>query len=47
MLLYVDANFASSYALVAFVSLLEKGITFDIEALDLATHANQGPANYN
>ncbi len=42
MLLYVDANFASPYALVAFVSLLEKGLTFDIEALDLAAHANQG-----
>ena len=40
MLLYVDANFASPYALVAFVSLLEKGLTFDIEALDLAAHAN-------
>jgi hypothetical protein len=27
MLLYVDANFASPYALVAFVGLLEKGPT--------------------
>jgi len=43
MLLYVDANFASPYALVAFVSLLEKGLTFDIEALDLAARANRGP----
>jgi glutathione S-transferase len=43
MLLYVDANFASPYALVAFVSLLEKGLTFDIEALDLAAHANHDP----
>jgi glutathione S-transferase len=42
MLLYVDANFASPYALVAFVSLLEKGQTFDIEVLDLAAHANEG-----
>ncbi len=42
MLLYVDANFASPYALVSFVSLLEKGLAFDIEALDLVAHANQG-----
>jgi glutathione S-transferase len=44
MLLYVDSNFASPYALVAFVSLLEKGLTFDIEALDLSANANQEPA---
>lgn len=44
MLLYVDANFASPYALVAFVSLLEKGLTFDIEALDLSAKANQEAA---
>jgi glutathione S-transferase len=44
MLLYVDANFASPYALVAFVSLLEKGLTFDIETLDLSVKANQEPA---
>ena len=44
MLLYVDANFASPYALVAFVSLLEKGVTFDIETLDLAAKANQEAA---
>jgi glutathione S-transferase len=43
MLLYVDANFASPYALVAFVSLIEKGLEFEIEALDLATHANHDP----
>ena len=41
MLLYVDANFASPYAFVAFVSLLEKGLTFDIESVDLAARANQ------
>src|SRR5580704_14417776 len=41
MLLYVDRNFASPYALVAFVSLLEKGLKFDIETLDLAVKANQ------
>jgi glutathione S-transferase len=43
MRLYVDANFASPYALVAFVSLIEKGLEFDIEALDLAVHANHDP----
>lgn len=41
MLLYVDANFASPYALVAYVSLLEKGLAFDIEPLDLAARAHQ------
>ena len=43
MLLYVDANFASPYALVAFVSLIEKGLDFDIKPLDLAAHANYDP----
>src|ERR1700682_4485997 len=43
MLLYVDANFASPYALVAFVSLIEKGLEFEIEPLDLAAHANHDP----
>jgi glutathione S-transferase len=40
MLLYADANFASPYALVVFVSLVEKGLDFQIESLDLAAHAN-------
>jgi glutathione S-transferase len=43
MLLYVDANFASPYALVTFVSLVEKGLPFDIESLDLVAQANQDP----
>jgi glutathione S-transferase len=43
MRLYVDANFASPYALVAFVSLIEKGLDFEIETLDLAVHANHDP----
>ena len=43
MLLYVDANFASPYALIAFVSLIEKGLDFEIESLDLAAHANHDP----
>jgi glutathione S-transferase len=43
MLLYVDANFARPYALVAFVSLIEKGLEFEIKPLDLATRANYDP----
>jgi len=43
MRLYVDANFASPYALVAFVSLIEKGLEFEIEALDLAANAHHDP----
>jgi len=43
MRLYVDANFASPYALVVFVSLVEKGLTFDIEPLDLVARANHDP----
>jgi glutathione S-transferase len=43
MLLYVDANFASPYALVAFVSLIEKGLGFEIEPLDLVSRANRDP----
>jgi glutathione S-transferase len=41
MLLYVDSNFASPYALVAFVSLLEKGLTFDVEPLELFAKAHE------
>src|SRR5271166_4546460 len=43
MLLYVDANFASPYALVVFVSLLEKAVPFDIESIDLVARAQQDP----
>jgi glutathione S-transferase len=43
MLLYVDSNFASPYALVAFVSLLEKGLKFDIKPLELYAKAHQEP----
>jgi glutathione S-transferase len=43
MRLYVDANFASPYALVAFVSLIEKDLEFEIETLDLGAHANHNP----
>jgi glutathione S-transferase len=44
MLLYVDSNFASPYALVAFVSLVEKGLTFDTKPLEIFARANQEPA---
>jgi glutathione S-transferase len=41
MLLYVDSNFASPYALVAFVSLLEKGLKFEVKPLELFANAHQ------
>jgi glutathione S-transferase len=43
MLLYVDANFASPYALAAFVSLVEKALTFDIKTVDLAAQGHHQP----
>jgi glutathione S-transferase len=36
MLLYVDAQYASPYAMSVFVGLKEKGISFDMQTLDLA-----------
>ena len=39
MLLYVDSNFASPYALVAYVSLVEKGLPFDVKPLELFANA--------
>lgn len=44
MLLYVDSNFASPYAMVAFVSLLEKGLTFDVRPLELFANAQREDA---
>lgn len=41
LLLYVDSQFASPYAMSAFVSLLEKGLTFETATVDLAAKANQ------
>ena len=41
MLLYVDSNYASPYALVAFVSLIEKGLTFDVRPLELFANAQR------
>jgi glutathione S-transferase len=44
MLLYVDARFASPYAMSVFVGLLEKKLAFEIESVDLAANGNQEPA---
>jgi glutathione S-transferase len=44
MLLYVDSQFVSPYAMSAFVSLLEKKLAFEIESVDLDANANQEPA---
>jgi glutathione S-transferase len=41
MLLYVDSNFASPYALVAFVSLVEKGLSFEVKPLELFANAHR------
>lgn len=39
--LYVDAQFASPYAMSAFVALHEKGLSFEIVTVDLAASENQ------
>lgn len=44
MLLYVDSQFASPYAMSAFVALTEKKFSFDLEAIDLANGENHGHA---
>lgn len=44
MLLYVDAQYASPYAMSVFVGLKEKGIAFDIETVDLGAGAHLAPA---
>ena len=41
LLLYVDAQFASPYAMSAFVALHEKALPFRITTVDLATNANR------
>lgn len=43
LLLYVDAQFASPYAMSAFVALHEKGLAFEIATVDLAAKANHEP----
>ncbi len=41
--LYVDAQFASPYAMSAFVALQEKSLSFETSTIDLATQANNSP----
>jgi glutathione S-transferase len=43
LLLYVDAQFASPYAMSVFVALHEKHLTFDMRTVDLGRHANNEP----
>jgi glutathione S-transferase len=43
MLLYVDAQFASPYAMSTFVALHEKQLSFEIKTLDLAAGENHDP----
>ncbi|WP_176053013.1 glutathione transferase [Paraburkholderia caribensis] len=43
LLLYVDAQFASPYAMSVFVALHEKRLTFDMRTVDLGRHANNEP----
>jgi glutathione S-transferase len=41
MLLYVDAQFVSPYAMSAYVGLHEKALPFDMQTIDLAEKRNQ------
>jgi glutathione S-transferase len=41
MLLYVDAQYASPYAMSAFVALREKDIEFELKTLDLSINENR------
>ena len=43
LLLHVDAQFVSPYAMAAFVALHEKGLPFQISTIDLAGRANHEP----
>lgn len=42
--LYVDSQFASPYAMSAFVALSEKGLSFEITPVNLATNENHAEA---
>jgi glutathione S-transferase len=44
MLLYVDSNFASPYALLPYVSLVEKGLPFDVRPLEIFANAQKESA---
>ncbi len=43
MLLYIDSQLASPYAMSAFVALRAKGLAFEIECLDIAASQNTSP----
>jgi glutathione S-transferase len=43
MLLFVDAQYTSPYAMSVFVALKEKGIAFDMRTVDLDAGANRTP----
>ncbi|MFT3735175.1 MAG: glutathione transferase [Rhodocyclaceae bacterium] len=43
MLLYVDAQYVSPYAMSAFVALHEKAVPFQLETVDLGSGANKSP----
>jgi glutathione S-transferase len=44
MLLYVDSQFASPYAMSVFVCLREKDLPFDVETIDLSAKENHRSA---
>jgi glutathione S-transferase len=44
MLLYVDSNFASPYALAAYVSLVEKNLAFDVKSIEIFANAQKEAA---
>jgi glutathione S-transferase len=44
MLLYVDSNFASPYALAAYVSLVEKNLAFDVISIEIFANAQKEAA---
>lgn len=44
MLLYVDSNYASPYAMLVYVALREKKLPFDVEAIDLGKKAASSPS---
>lgn len=44
LMLYVDAQFASPFAMSVYVALQEKGLAFEMKPLDLAARAHTEPA---
>ncbi len=45
--LFVDSQFISPYAMSVYVTLIEKGILFDLEKIDLNASQNLTPAYYD